>query len=227
MTSQVLKALIREQTGKKANRLREEDKIPCVLYGHGIENKNITVEKRDLEKTYKAAGYSHLIDLDLGAGKPVKALIYDIQKDPVSDKIMHVDFYQVKEGEKITTEIPLEFINESPAVKALGAILVTNYNNINIKCLPNDLEKIGKVQIDLSGLINFSDSIHIKDLQLPDGVEVIQSPDELIVIATEPVEEKIEETPASAAEVKTVGEEKTEKAAEASGEKEGAAKENK
>jgi len=211
MTSYALKASIRDRVGKQTKALKKNDKVPAVLYGHGIENKNLVLEKKELDKVFSNAGYSHLVDLELGGAKPVKVLIHDIQKDPVKDNIIHVDFYQIKQGEKITAEIPLSFINEAPAVKELGAILVTNYDHIEIKCLPEILEKIGKIEVDLSTLKNFSDSIHIKDLKLPKDVELLESPDEIIVIATEPKEEKIEEVPAAVSEIKTVAEEEAAK----------------
>ncbi|MBN1326124.1 50S ribosomal protein L25 [Candidatus Falkowbacteria bacterium] len=211
MASYSIKAQLREKVGKQTKTLRKGGQIPAVLYGHGIKNKNLTVDAKEFEKLFSQVSYSHLLDLITGEAKPVKVLIHDVQKDPVKDKVIHVDFYQIKEGEKITTEIPLVFINDAPAVKELGAILVTNYHNIEIKCLPEILEKIGKVEIDLSSLKNFSDSIHIKDLKLPKELEVLESPDEIIVIATEPKEEKIEEVPAAVSEIKTVAEEEAAK----------------
>jgi large subunit ribosomal protein L25 len=211
MTSYSLKALNREKVGKQTKTLRKGGQIPAVLYGHDIKNINLTVEAKEFEKLFAQAGYSHLLNLNAGETKPVKVLIHDIQKDPVSDKIIHIDFYQVKEGEKITTEIPLIFVNEAPAVKELGAILVTNYHNIRIKCLPETLEKIGEVKVDLSILKNFSDSWHIRDLQLPKDVELLESGDEIIVIATEPKEEVVEVAPAVVSEIKTVGEEEAAK----------------
>ncbi len=207
MANYALKALSREKVGKQTKSLRKSGQIPAVLYGHGTKNINLMVEAKEFAKLFAKAGYSHLLDLNTGGANPVKVLIHDIQKDPIKDNIIHIDFYQIKEGEKITTEIRLVFINEAPAVKELGAILVTNYHNIKIKCLPETLEKIGEVNVDLSILKNFADGIHIRDLQLPKDVELLESADEIIVIATEPKEEVVEVAPAAVSEIKTVGEE--------------------
>jgi large subunit ribosomal protein L25 len=218
MANYVLKTSTREKVGKEVKTLRDSGKIPAVLYGHGIKNKNLAVDKREFEKLFERVGFSHLLNLDIEKAKPVKVLIHDIQRDPVKNNIIHIDFYQIKESEKITTEIPLVFINEAPAVKELGAILVTNYHNIKIKCLPAELEKIGRVEVDLSSLQNFSDAIYIRDLKLPKDIEVLESADEIIVIATEPKEEKIEEAPKVVEEIKTVAEKAVEKEAVKEGE---------
>ncbi|MDD5341015.1 MAG: 50S ribosomal protein L25 [Patescibacteria group bacterium] len=218
MASQELKATLREKVGKKSESLRKEGLIPAVLYGHGLDNKNLSVNRKEFSKVFEKSGYSHLLDLNIEKAKPIKVLVHDIQLDPVSDSIIHVDFYQIREDEKITTEIPLVFVHEAPAVKELGAILVTNYHNIKIKCLPAELEKIGSVEVDLSSLKNFSDSIHIRDLKLPKEVEVLESATEIIVIATEPKEEVVEEAPKAATEVKTVAEEEAAKKAAEAGE---------
>ncbi len=192
MATYALKANIREALGKKNEALRENGLIPSVLYGHGIKNQNLSVKRNDFLKIYQTAGTSSLIDLQIDETKPVKTLIHDIQSDPKSSEIIHIDFYQIKENEKITTEVELEFIGEAPAVKELGGILVKNYDEIEIECFPKDLELIDTIKVDLSVLKTFNDAIHIKDLKVPAEIKIMVSPDEVVALVTEPEEEKIE-----------------------------------
>lgn len=210
MATYLLKAKTRESVGKQVKKLREQDLIPAVLYGQDVKNQNLAVKKNEFLKIYDQAGTSSLVDLQIDEAKPVKILIHDYQIDPRTDKIIHVDFYQIKEGKKITTEFELEFIGEAPAVKEFGGILVKSFDEVEIECLPQDLEKIESIQVDLSVLKTFSDAIHIKDLKVPEGVKIMENPDELVALVTPPEEEKEEEKPVvegEIGEVSTEGEE--------------------
>jgi len=193
MANYSLKAQIRELTGKKVKSLREQNLIPAVLYGHGLKNQNLLVAKNEFLKIYDQSGESSLIDLQIKEAKPVKILIHDLQRNPENDEIIHIDFYQIKEDEKIKTRVKLEFVGEAPAVKELGGVLVKNYDEIEVECLPKDLELIPSVKVDLSTLKNFNEAVHIKDLKVPAQIKVLASPDEAVALVTEIKEEKIAE----------------------------------
>jgi len=193
MTTYSIKAQVREKLGKKNDSLRKQGLIPAVLYGHGIKNQNLSIKENDFLKIYGQIGTSSLVDLSINEARPVKTLIHDLQRDPQTDNIIHVDFYQIKEDEKIKTEMLLEFIGEAPAVKELGGILVKNYDEIEIECLPKDLELINKIQVDLSQLANFNDAVHIKDLKVPSQIKILEDLEEAVVFISEPQEEKVEE----------------------------------
>lgn len=193
MTSLILKAQEREITGKKVEKLRQQKLIPAVLYGHGIKNQNLSVVGLDFMKLYKEAGSSKLIDLQINDKKPVKILIHEVKYNPLKNEVDHLDFYQIKEDEEITTEIELEFIGEAPAVKELGGVLVKNYDAIEIECLPAELEKMDKITVDLSVLKTFADAVHIKDLKVPAGVKILVDPEEAVAMVEEIAEEKVEE----------------------------------
>ena len=199
MAKYSLNAKTREITGKKTKQLREQDLIPAVLYGQGIKNQNISLIKNDFNKIQEEAGSSNLIDLNIDEDKSVKVLIQDFQKDATSGDFTHVDLYQIKEGQKITTDVQLKFSGEAPAVKELSAILVKNIDRIEIECLAQDLEKLEDLTVDLSGLETFDDVIYIKDLLIPEEIKVLNNPDDAVVIVTEPKEEIIEQ-PEEAAE---------------------------
>lgn len=187
-----LQAKIRDVLGRKVKGLREKDLIPAVCYGHGIKPRPIEVPYLSFEKVFEEAGESSLIDLIVDKEKPVKVLIHDIQTDPLTDKIIHVDFYQVKAGEKITTEITLKFIGEPPVVKELGGVLVTNMDALEVECLPKDL--VHEIEVDISGLAIFDDDIRVRDIKIPPGLESKVNPEEVVVMIERPrTEEELKE----------------------------------
>jgi len=194
-----LDAKTRTATGKKAALLREKNKIPAVLYGHGVKNENLELDYISFEKLYQEAGESTLVDLVIDGKEPVKTLISDLQYDPIKDKIAHVDFLQIRMDEKIHAHVKIEFGGESKVVKEDGGILVYNIDEVEIKCFPKDL--IHEIKVDVSRLQNFDDAIAISDLSIPPEVEILHhEPEDVVVLVTEPKEEKIEEPVPVAAE---------------------------
>ena len=214
-----LQAKLRENTGKNIKKIREQNLIPAVIYGPAAENKNLSVDYLPFQKVYEEAGASSLVDLKIDNQESIKVLIYDVKLDPVSSRFQHVDFYQIKEGQKLTATVELEFIGEAPAVKELNGNLVKNLDSLEIECLPKDL--ISKIEVDLSILKTFGDAIYVKDLEVPETVKVLKDVEEIVTKVVEskeeeeikPVEE--EELPEGAEEEAKEGEE---------GEKEGEAK---
>ena len=168
--------------------MRKKKIIPAVVYGHQITTQNISVPYLDFEKVYREAGESSLINLIVENEKPIPVLIHDIQRHPLTGEIQHIDFYQVKTGEKITLEVGLKFVGEAPAVKELGGVLVTPLSKLKIECLPQDL--IHELEVDISGLKNFEDIIRLKDLKIPQSIKVLASPDEVIALVKPPRKEE-------------------------------------
>lgn len=199
MTDTAIHAQAREVRGKKTRTLRSSGDLPAVLYGNGIANRNLTVSRNDFQRTYKVAGESTLVDLSVDKESPVKVIIQDVQRHPVTGAITHIDFHQVKMTEKITAEIPLNFIGESAAIKELGGVLVKNLDEIEVKALPGDL--VHEITVDIGSLKTFDDMIRLKDIQLPPGIEAQDNLDEVICLVTPPrseqemaaLEEKVEE----------------------------------
>jgi large subunit ribosomal protein L25 len=186
--SYALAAKIRNLTGKKVDKLRKEGKIPAVLYGHKIKPVNLSVDYTVFEKIFNEAGESTLIDLAIEEQKPIKVLIQDSQFNPMTNQIIHVDFYQVKMDEKLHTEIALKLINEAPAVKELSGILVTNLHNLSVECLPGDL--VHEIEVNLSSLKTLDDVIHVSDLEVPNGIHVLNPAGDVIVLIQPPRSEK-------------------------------------
>jgi len=189
MTTKVqLNAQSRSESNGKAKNIRTTGFIPAVIYGFGKENKNIKVKKHDFEKVFAIAGEFNLVDLSIDEALPAKVIIKDVQRDGLTDGVIHIDFYQVDMTKKITTEIPLNFVGEAKAIKELGGTLVKNMDTVEVKCLPGDL--VSHIDVDISRLEFFDQFIRLHDLILPHGIALAQETNEAVVGV---VEIKIEE----------------------------------
>ena len=199
-----LSAKIREDFGKS---LKNKNRIPSVVYGPGIKNLSLYIDYREFEEVFKEAGESSLISLEIeGEKKERPVLIYEIQKDPVTDKFLHVDFYQASLKEEVEATVPLVFEGISPAVKDLEGTLIKDITEVEVKALPQNLPHDIKVSIE--GLKTFEDHISIKDLIVPKEVKILREPDEIIASITPP--EKVDEELAEAIEEKVEEVEKAE-----------------
>jgi large subunit ribosomal protein L25 len=194
-----LSAKTRTITGKKVKTLRSNGAIPAVLYGHDTKPQSLEVNTAEFRKVYDETGTSTLVDLKIDDSNSVKVLTHEPQLNPVTGNPLHVDFYKVRMDEKISTEIPLEFIGESDAVNNEDGALITNRDNIEIECLPNDL--IPKYEIDLSALKTFDDQITVADIKLPSTIEILTDPEEVIAFVERPrSDEELAELEESAAD---------------------------
>jgi large subunit ribosomal protein L25 len=178
-----LKAKLRDVTGKKMRIQKKTEGLPAVSYGHGIEAKNLWVNELAFSKVYAKAGESALVELEV-AGKKINALIHEIQNDSMSGRPTHIDFFEVNMKEEVETEIPVEFIGESAAVKAHGGVLIRNIDEIAVKCLPSDLPE--KFEVDLAKLATFDDVITVKDLKVSDKVEIMLDSETVIALVAAP-----------------------------------------
>ena len=184
---QVLSAKKRDISGKKVKSLRESGFIPAVIYGYGVENELLTIKDKEFLKIWREAGESTLVELDID-GEKKNVLISDVQTDPLSDKPLHADFHAVRMDEKIRARVPIEFIGESSAVRNLGAVLVKVMHDVEVEALPANLPS--NITVDISGLSNFEDRIFIKDVKIGNEVELLASPDDVVVLVTEPKKEE-------------------------------------
>lgn len=217
-----LAAQTREKIGRQAQQLRREGLIPAVLYGHGTDPQNISVAYEPFLKAYKQAGGATLVDLSVGDKAPTKVLIHDYSVDPLTDRFTHVDFYQVNMKEKIHATIPLKFVGESMAVKGLGGVFMKSFDEVEVECLPGDL--VSDIEVDISALAAFDDTLHLHDIKLPKGIELVLKSNEVLAKVSPPrsdeeiaaLDEKVE---MKVDEVKVLTEEKKKEkeAAEAAG----------
>jgi large subunit ribosomal protein L25 len=215
----VLSAGKRTVTGKHVKQLRQEGWVPGVMYGHGFDSVALQFEERNLTRLLSRVGGSQLIQVDVeGAKEPEMALVRDVQRDPIRGTVLHVDFYRVQMTERLTAEIPLAMEGESPVIALNEGILLQGLSTIEVECLPGDL--VDAIVVDLADLLEVDDSIHVKDLAIPAGIDVLTDPDELVVrvaplaeeeVIEEIVEEELE--PGEEVEVVAEGEEAAEEAA--------------
>lgn len=175
--SYTLTAEIRKVKGEK---VRPAGQLPAVVYGKGNVTESLTLPARDFLKLYKEAGESSLIDLTVDGKSSGKVLVQDVQVDPVSDRIIHVDLRRVDMNKPITAPVTLRFVGDSPIIKSSGGTLVTTINTVEVRCLPKDL--VSHIDVDISGLVSYEVVLKIKDLKLPAGITVIKPHAEDLVV---------------------------------------------
>ena len=178
--SYTISATIRTSLAKRSKDEQKIGRIPAVVYGHGIASRSISVPRSEFVKVLRAAGFSSLIDMNLGEPSPVKVLIKEVQSDPLTVEPAHVDFYQVRMDEELTANIPLKFIGESKAVKEDGGTLIKSLDHVEVRCLPAHLPH--DIEVDLSALLTFEEAIKVEHLVLPQGVSMVT--DTNVTIAT-------------------------------------------
>jgi len=181
--------------GKSVSRLRKNDLIPAELYGHGVENIHLSLPKKEFSEVFKRTGENEIINLAID-DKKIPVLIHETQVNSLTDEVIHVDLYQIKMTEKITVNVPLEFINDAPAVKEKDGVLVKAMHEIKIEALPGNL--CHSIKVDLSSLDDIGKSIYVNNLFIPSEVKVLVDPK--TVVAT--IAEKAKEEAAPAEEVK-------------------------
>lgn len=203
MTQSTLKTEKRSTFGRKVKALRQEGILPANIYGRKVKSLAIQLPVKEFEKVFKEAGETNIIALKVDKeSKPRHVLATNLQKDPVTDLPLHIDFHQVDLKELVTVAVPIEITGESPAVKEKGGILITVLDEVKVEALPQDLpDKFG---VDISGLAEIGDSRLIKDLELDrKKISLLADEDETIVAVQEPKveeevpprEEEVEEVP--------------------------------
>lgn len=198
MTKITLSLEDRKVTGKKVKQLRKQGIIPANVFGKKIKSTAVQVRATALRPVAEEAGETQIVYVKIGEEKEERpVLITNIQKDPVTEEILHVDFRQVDLKEKITANVPVEIIGESPAVKDFSAALITTLSEIEVEALPADLPE--SVKVDVSVLKNIGDVIKVADLPIDrTKIEVKDDPETVVVSAAEQQEEIVEAAPAPA-----------------------------
>lgn len=176
---------------EQASALRKRGLVPAVFYGPKEASTPIAVDERALARTWREAGETTIIALK-GVGDQKDTLIRDMQFDPVTGALVHVDFYVLEKGKKIRINIPLEFQGVAPAEKS-GAVIVKTLHEVEIEVAPAELPQ--HLVVDLSKLINVGDHLSVKDISLPASASFITDAEEIVASATEFKEEKAEITP--------------------------------
>jgi large subunit ribosomal protein L25 len=194
-------AVSRRTLESAAKVLRRKGIIPGVLYGHKVGNLPIACEEKVLERVLQSAARGAIIELQL-EHSTLPALVQDVQRNPVSDRVIHVDFHAIDLSKKVRTKIQTVPVGISPAVKEFEGVLIHQMQQVEVECLPQDLPKA--IEVDISGLLHFHDKITIADLRVGRGMRILEEDGEVVFTVVPPREEKEEEVPAvveAAAEV--------------------------
>ena len=204
---------IRKEHGTSAaRRARLQNKVPAVVYHSGVEATPLSVDKISLNKALRTGQMIFEVNVE---DKNQFVLVKEIQYHPVTDEIMHIDFQKVKEDEKISLEVAIRSTGEAQGVK-LGGLLVQMLNSVTIKCKPAEIPEF--IDIDVTDM-EMNTNLFVKDITLPEDVEMITAEDIAVVSVQEPKEEKEEEV-VEAAEMDE-SEESSSDQEEAKGEKSG------
>lgn len=179
------------RTEEKNKAVRQAGNIPAIIYGKHVKPISIVCKKNDFIKKFKEAGYSTPLTLE-GKGIDQFVLIHDMQLDPVTDVVMHVDFLAVNKNEKVTTEIPVKLVGESPLEKLGEGKIQLLKDFIEVEAFPQDLPH--DIQIDISVIEKMDDTIFVKDIKVSDKVEILDDLEQPLITVLKLTEE-VEEAP--------------------------------
>ena len=192
MDNLTLQATHRDVLGKKTRFLRRQGIIPTHLFGHDLESLALQCDTTQLHHIIAQAGMTRLISLKIKDDKqPRSVFIREIQRDAVSRQLLHVDFYQVKKGEKIAVEVPIVLAGEAPSMKEKGRMITHGVTSLSIECLPESVPP--QIEVDLSPLEELEQAIYVKDIVLSPDITVNTDPDQLVVKISEARVEIVEE----------------------------------
>ncbi len=205
-----LKSKKREILGKKVKTLRNKGLLPAVVYGGDNRNQPLALDAKEFQTVWKKAGETTLVKLFVD-NDAKNVLVYDVFKDPVTGEVKHVDFYEVRMDEKVTAKIPVVFTGSSPAVADLGGVLVKALEGLEVRALPGELPR--EILVDVSKIKTFEDNVLVKDIKLPESIEILENGQAPVVSVVPPrseaeIEALTEEVVAKVEEVKVETEEK-------------------
>jgi large subunit ribosomal protein L25 len=181
ITLQVAK---RNVLGKRNRFLRREGITPIHVFGHNVASLALQCDTIQLKQTIAHAGTTRLISLKIeGEKRPKNVFVREIQRDSLGKNLLHVDFYQVKEGEKMAVDVPIVLVGEAPAMKGKGRMLTHGITSLHIECLPENVPP--QIEVDISSLEDVEHPINVKDIVLAPDITVHADPEQLVVKVTE------------------------------------------
>ncbi len=180
MNKYILKADNREIIGSKVKTLRKKGITPITIFGKTTKSLTAQVNSVEFKRVYKQAGETGLIWLSVsGETKERPTLVKGFTSDPMTGNLYHVDFHQVNLKEKVTANVPVEFVGESQLVKDGLAVLDTHFDELEVEALPTDLPE--KIVFDISTLVAIGDHLLASSAVLPAGVTLLTDPESLVV----------------------------------------------
>jgi large subunit ribosomal protein L25 len=191
MNKVILEAAHREVIGKKVKVLRREGKLPAVIYGKHMEKPiPIVMDLLSTTKILRDVSLATVLTIDL-EGEEHTVLVRDRQRGILTGQYEHIDFLAISMTETVRTQVNVFVEGKSPAEEEFGAIVMTGADSVEVEALPGDLPE--SLTVDVSSLTSLGDTITVADLELPDGVEVLSDPTEMLAVITLPAAEIVEE----------------------------------
>jgi large subunit ribosomal protein L25 len=190
MDKVVLKATERKLTGRHVRALRRSGQLPGVIYGHNVEPVSISLDAREASRVLGKLSSSSLITVDV-EGKEYPSLVREKQMNYIKRNLIHVDFQVVSLTEKIRANVGIVLTGNSVAVKDFNAMLINGLTELEVEAFPQDLPE--RVVVDIGALAKIGDAIHVKDISLSDKVTILSAADEMVILATAPAKEEVEE----------------------------------
>ena len=182
----------RDVLGKKVRFLRRDGIIPLHLFGHNIESLALQCDEAQLKQVLARAGKTRLINLKVDKGKRSKSVVVrEVQKDMRTNKLLHVDLYQIKMAEKIRVDVPVVVTGEAPALQSKENILIQEFNTLSVECLPSDIPT--HIRIDVNSLTERDQAIQVMDVVLDEGVTILNAPELAVVRISLRPKVKVEE----------------------------------
>ena len=207
-----LKVAPREVLGKKVRALRREGLTPANIYGSKVDSTAVQVSTEELRHVLKTAGRNDIVYLRLDGDEPRPTFVRDIQQNPVTDAILHVDFLQISLRDKVRADVPIHLVGLSPAVDTLDGILMHGLDHVSVEALPTEVPSF--LELDVSSLVEINQALHVSDLELPEEVTLLTDPEQVVAKVAPPavepepeVEEEEEGVEGEAAEEEGAGEE--------------------
>lgn len=189
MDKYVIEATKRDVIGKKVGVLRREGKLPGVIYGHKFDAMPIIMDARTTTKVLNSITSSSIVTLVID-GKEHAALVRERQMDYIRNQFIHVDFQAVSQTEKIRAKVGVVITGTAPAVKDFNGVVVEGLDAIEVEALPKDLPE--RFVLDISKLAAIGDAIHVKDVEVPANVEIVDDVEAMLVLITAPAAEEAE-----------------------------------
>jgi large subunit ribosomal protein L25 len=186
----------REITGKAVKRLRQEGRLPGVVYGHGADSANVSVDSHEFDQLRRQVGSNALVDLSVDGQKAQPVLVQGVQIHPVTRRPLHVDLFLVTMTEELTVDVQLVALGEAPAASLGGGTLLHPNETVKIRALPDHLPQ--SIEYEVASLVDFELTIRVRDLTIPDDVTLLTDGDEIVARVQAPRVIEVEEVPVAA-----------------------------
>jgi len=180
----------RDLTGKKVASLRHAGRLPAVVYGHGVDSSNVSIDTHEFEQLRRHTGPNALVDLSIDGKKAQPVLVQSVQVHPVHRRPLHVDLFLVRMREQLTVDVPLVATGESIAVTQHGGTLLHPMESVRVRALPDHLPQA--IEYSVESIVDFDTTLHVRDLVVPGDVTLLTDGDEIIAKVQPP---RVEEEP--------------------------------